>query len=644
MKGLLWDRYEKKDNKFLDWALSEDKIAKETRHLLSRADVKVPTFLVGASTCGLASGAQEVLDTFYRCEREKGKRADIQVVGCLGYCQEEPMVEIHIPGKAPVVYGKIDAQDAERLFESCAVKKQHVPDLALFSFGNDSNDIPNISEHPFFAKQKRVVLKRCGRFNPLDLSTAIAMGDYKGLHRVLTEMTPDEVVDEMLLSGLKGRGGGGFSTGMKWKFARKSKGDQKYCVMNADEGDPGAFMDRSVLESDPHEAIEGMIIAGYTIGASIGYIYCRAEYPLAIERLKQAMADCREVGILGDNIMGTDFSFDLRIKMGAGAFVCGEETALLASIEGKRGMPKPRPPYPSDAGLWGKPTLINNVETYSNVGFILSEGGAKFAAMGTETSPGTKVFALSGKLKRSGLAEVPMGIPIREIIEGIGGGSGSSEKLKAVQIGGPSGACVPERLWDTPVDYIELKKIGAMMGSGGLVVMDEKTCMVDVAKYFLTFTTKESCGKCTPCREGTSRMKHILENLTTRQGKDEEGGVLGRFSGLLELEKLAKTVKETALCGLGQSAPNPVLSTLEYFRDEYEEHLFEKHCRAGECSALRTYTINPDKCVGCTICKKNCPADAIVGAPKQVHYIIQEKCIGCGACLDACKFGATMVI
>ena len=414
--------------------------------------------------------------------------------------------------------------------------------------------------------------------------------------------------------------------------------------MNADEGDPGAFMDRSVLEGDPHQAIEGMIIAGYAIGANFGYIYCRAEYPLAIERLNIALADAREIGILGDNILGTGFSFDLKIKMGAGAFVCGEETALIASIEGKRGMPRPRPPYPTTSGLFGCPTIINNVETFANIGWIMDNGVEKYRKYGTETSPGTKVFALSGKLARSGLAEVPMGISINQIIEEVGGGSSTGEPLKAVQIGGPSGACIPKKLWDTPVDYESLKTIMAMMGSGGLVVMDEKTCMVDIAKFFLEFTTRESCGKCTPCREGTRRMHHILENLSTRHGNEDEGGTLGRFSGLLELERLAITVRDTALCGLGQTAPNPVLTTLHYFHDEYEAHLYDKTCPAGECTALRTYTINPDKCIGCTLCKKSCPADAIVGAPKQVHYIIQDKCIGCGACIDICKFNATMAI
>ena len=474
------------------------------------------------------------------------------------------------------------------------------------------------------------MLKNCGHINPDSLEEYIGADGYEGLAKVLLTMTPEQVVEEMKKTGLRGRGGGGFPTGMKWGFCQKSPGPKKYIICNADEGDPGAFMDRSLLEGDPHAILEGMIIGAYAIGADEGYIYCRAEYPLAIKRLKQAIAQAEEAGLLGENILGTDFNCTIHIKEGAGAFVCGEETALMASIEGKRGMPRPRPPFPAVKGLWEKPSNINNVETFANVPYIFRVGAEEYAKLGTEKSKGTKVFALTGKINNTGLAEVPMGITMREIIFDIGGGIIGGKKFKAVQIGGPSGGCIPEQLLDTPVDYDSLIAAGAMMGSGGLVVMDEETCMVDVAKFFLNFTQSESCGKCTPCREGTKRMLEMLEKIT--DGKGEDGDIE-------KLEKLASSIKAGALCALGQTAPNPILSTLRYFRDEYEAHIKEKRCPAGACHHLLTYKIT-DACKGCSLCAKNCPVNAISGEPKQKYVIDAAKCIKCGACLTKCPFKA----
>jgi NADH:ubiquinone oxidoreductase subunit F (NADH-binding)/Pyruvate/2-oxoacid:ferredoxin oxidoreductase delta subunit len=490
--------------------------------------------------------------------------------------------------------------------------------------------IPNYSDIAFYKKQMRMVLANCGHINPEVIEEYIAEGGYAALGKALTEMSGEDVVEELKKSGLRGRGGGGFPTGMKWSFTRNAQGTKKYVVCNADEGDPGAFMDRSVLEGDPHRVIEGMAICGYAIGADEGYLYVRAEYPLAIKRLKIAIQQAEEMGILGDNVFGTGFKFHIKIKEGAGAFVCGEETALLASIEGKRGMPRPRPPFPAISGLWGKPTNINNVETFANVPQIITNGADWYASIGTERSKGTKVFALTGRINHTGLAEVPMGITMREIIFDIGGGIPDNKKFKAVQIGGPSGGCLPEELLDMSVDYDSLIKVGAMMGSGGLVVMDETTCMVDVARFFLNFTQSESCGKCTPCREGTKRMLEILTRMTEGEGKE----------GDIELlESLAKNIKATALCGLGQTAPNPVLSTLRYFRHEYEAHIKEKRCPAGACSKLAGYGI-AEACKGCGLCKKVCPVNAISGEIKEQHSINQDICIKCGACMTKCPFKA----
>jgi NADH-quinone oxidoreductase subunit F len=496
---------------------------------------------------------------------------------------------------------------------------------------------------PMLQKQRRIVLQNCGIINPDSLSEYIARGGYSALAKALAAKDDGQMVlDEVLKSGLRGRGGGGFPTGKKWQLTRMQKNTPKYLVCNADEGDPGAFMDRSVLEGDPHRVIEGMLLAAMAIGATYGYIYCRAEYPLAIKRALYSIDQLEKVGLLGDNILGSGFSFHLKLKQGAGAFVCGEETALLASIEGKRGMPRVRPPYPAQSGLWGQPTCINNVETFANVAAIIDNGGEWFASVGTERSKGTKVFALTGKIKNGGLVEVPMGMSIREVVFDIGGGILDDKPFKAVQIGGPSGGCLPDHLMDTPVDYDSLIAVGAMMGSGGLVVMDENTCMVDLARFFMEFIRNESCGKCIPCREGTTRMLEILERIVRPYRDEDTNSTLERFKSVTLLEELAPVIKDTSLCGLGQTAPNPVLSTLRYFRDEYEAHVFERKCPAGACRSLMTFTIDADKCKGCTLCARNCPANCISGDVKKPHVIDENKCLRCGVCVDTCHFDAVI--
>ena len=584
--------------------------------------------LVCTGTGCVASGSRQVIAKLNEELKAQGLDKEVKVVetGCQGFCEQGPLVIIYPEG---TFYTHVHEEDVKEIVSEHLVKGRVVSRL-LFKEPLTAQRVPDYADIDFYKKQHRLVLKNCGHINPDSLEEYIGADGYEGLAKVLLTMTPEQVVEEMKKTGLRGRGGGGFPTGMKWGFCQKSPGPKKYIICNADEGDPGAFMDHSLLEGDPHAILEGMLIGAYAIGADEGYIYCRAEYPLAIKRLKTAIAQAEEAGLLGDNILGSNFSCHIHIKEGAGAFVCGEETALMASIEGRRGMPRPRPPFPAVKGLWGKPSNINNVETFANIPYIFRVGAEEYAKLGTEKSKGTKVFALTGKINNTGLAEVPMGITMREIIFDIGGGIIGGKKFKAVQIGGPSGGCMPESLLDTPIDYDSLIAAGAMMGSGGLVVMDEDTCMVDVAKFFLNFTQSESCGKCTPCREGTKRMLEILERITN--GKGEEGDIE-------KLEKLATSIKAGALCALGQTAPNPILSTLRYFRDEYEAHIKEKRCPAGQCHHLLSYKIT-DACKGCSLCAKNCPVNAISGEPKKKFVIDQAKCIKCGACITKCPFKA----
>jgi NADH-quinone oxidoreductase subunit F len=609
------------------------------------ADRKSKIF-VGMGTCGLAAGAQSVYDEISEQVKKLNIDAEIIPTGCVGFCQKETIVDIHKDGFPKLSYGPVKPENVETLLISVFMQgKNNLPQIiGKYRAENeilkeDLAEIPYIDQLSFFKKQRRLVLKNSGHINPTSLEDYLQVEGYQALKKTF-ERKPEEVTEEVKKSGLRGRGGGGFPTGVKWEFAFNAQGDKKYLICNADEGDPGAFMDRSVLEGDPFALLEGMTIAAYAIGANYGYIYVRAEYPLAIERLENAIKVAKEKNYLGKNILNSGFDFDLKIKKGAGAFVCGEETALIASIEGKRGMPRPRPPFPAVKGLFGCPTVINNVETMANIPGIIRNGGEWFASVGTDKSKGTKVFALTGKIKNTGLVEVPMGITLREIIFDIGGGIINDKAYKAVQIGGPSGGCIPEHLLDIKIDYESLKEVGAMMGSGGLVVMDEATCMVDVAKFFLEFITNESCGKCTPCREGTMRMYEILQRITssTENMTDEE--VLERFKGMVTLRNLAEVIRDTSLCGLGQTAPNPILSTLKYFKHEYEAHVYDKKCPAGYCNSLLTYTVDQEKCIGCGLCKRKCANEAIIGEPKKAHYILKEKCVKCDQCRQACPVGA----
>ena len=562
--------------------------------------------------------------------RGLGDRVEIISTGCHGFCARAPVMTID---PEDIFYQQVSSQDVPEIVSE-TLKKGKIVERLLYEDPSSGKRIVHSRDVPFYKKQIKNILRNCGRIDPTNISHYIAHHGYAALGKVLSLGDPAGIIETMKKSGLRGRGGAGFPTGLKWSFARAAKGSPKYFICNADEGDPGAFMDRALLEGDPHSVLEGMIIGGYAIGAKQGYIYVRAEYPIAVEHLKIAIRQARELGFLGEDILGSGFSFDIRIKQGAGAFVCGEETALIASIEGRRGMPRPRPPFPAQSGLWGKPTCINNVETLANLPYIFLEGVDEYAKIGTEKSRGTKIFALAGKINNTGLVEVPMGTTLREVVFDIGGGVAKGRKFKAVQIGGPSGGCIPERYLDLPIDYDSLKGAGAIMGSGGMVVMDDNTCMVDIARFFLEFVQDESCGKCVPCRIGTKRMLEILTQITQGEGEVED---------IEHLEELARMVKDASLCGLGQTAPNPVLSTLRYFRDECEAHIRDKKCPARVCRDLITYSIDREKCKGCLVCKKLCPEQAIEGKRKEPHRIDQAKCIKCGLCLDNCKFEAVIV-
>ena len=579
----------------------------------------------GGTGC-TSSGCEEIIKEMNFQLKENGLDEEIKVIktGCFGLCALGPIVIVYPEG---AFYSMVKKEDVKEIVEEHILKGRIVKRLLYQETIADGDNIKSLNDVEFYKKQLRLALRNCGVINPENIDEYIALDGYKALAKVLTEMSQEDVINEIKKSGLRGRGGGGFSTGMKWDFTYKAEGDKKYVACNADEGDPGAFMDRSVLEGDPHSIIEAMAIAAYAVGADQGYIYIRAEYPIAVNRLQIAIDQAREYGLLGKNIFDTDFCFDLEIRLGAGAFVCGEETALITSIEGHRGEPRPRPPFPAVKGLWERPTLLNNVETYANIPVIINKGADWFAGIGTEKSKGTKVFALGGKINNTGLVEVPMGTTLREILEEIGGGIPGGKKFKAAQTGGPSGGCIPASLMDTPIDYDSLISIGSMMGSGGLIVMDEDNCMVDIAKFFLEFTVDESCGKCTPCRIGTKRLYEILDKITKGQGTMED---------LDKLEKLCNDIKASSLCGLGQMAPNPVLSTLRYFRDEYEAHVRDKVCPAGVCKDLLKYTIIEDKCIGCSICAKNCPVGAITGEIKHPFTINTDKCIKCGVCEGKC--------
>jgi NADH-quinone oxidoreductase subunit F len=593
----------------------------------TREQSKKPRILIGTGTCGRAAGAMAVLEAINKELSRWNIDAIVTQVGCIGLCYVEPLVDIIKPGCPRICYGSVTPEIVSRLIEDYLVNNNPDADLALGTIGDGSIDgIPKLFDLPMLKPQVRIALRNCGHIDPEDIMQYIANGGYSGLDRAL-RMSPEEIIAEVKKSGLRGRGGAGFSTGQKWEFCRKAAGNEKFVICNADEGDPGAFMNRLLLEGDPHAVLEGIVIGAYAIGATQGYIYCRAEKPLAIIRLKTALKQAEEIGLVGNNILDSGFNFPIEVREGAGAFVCGEETALILSIEGMRGMPRPRPPFPSTSGLWGQPTNINNVETWGNISAIFQKDADWYNGFGTKTSKGTKTFSLAGKIERTGLIEVPLGITLRQIVYDIGGGVINGKALKAVQTGGPSGGCLPASLIDLPVDYESLTQAGTIMGSGGMIVADSDTCMVDMAKYFLFFTQAESCGKCVPCREGTMQMLEILTDITEGRGKPDDIDLLLH---------LAEGIKSGSLCALGGMAPNPILTTLKYFRDEYEAHINEKRCPARVCNKLISYYIIPEKCQGCLICLRNCPSNAIAGDKRMVHVIDQRKCVKCGICLEVC--------
>lgn len=607
--------------------IREEKKKKLQLRVNTKADTREKHILICHGTGCTSSKSPEILENFRRILKEK-QIENVRVIktGCFGLCAKGPIVIIR---PEDTFYAMVKPEDCEEIIQTHIIEGNRVERLLCKDI--DGKKVNSLDELNFYKKQKRIALKNCGVINPEDIDEYIAFDGYIALEKVLKEMSPEKVIETLNDSGLRGRGGAGFPTGKKWELTKSSEGKQKYVVCNADEGDPGAFMDRSILEGDPHSVLEAMAIAGYTIGADKGYIYVRAEYPIAVKRLKIAIEQAKEYGILGNNIFGTEFNFDIEIRLGAGAFVCGEETALLESIEGKRGQPRVKPPYPAQSGLWGKPTLINNVETYSNIAQIILKGANWYASIGTKNSKGTKVFALGGNVNNIGLVEVPMGTTLREIVYDIGGGIPNGREFKAAQTGGPSGGCIPKEHLDTPIDYESLKEIGSMMGSGGLIVMDDTKCMVCLAKFYLEFTVSESCGKCTPCRIGTKRMLELLEKLCAGEGTELD---------IYKLEKLAVNIQKASICGLGQSAPNPVISTLKYFREEFRQHAIEKECKALECKAMSKITINEEKCKGCGLCQKHCPVNAIEGEGRNPRVINQDKCIKCGTCLTSCPFKA----
>ncbi len=607
--------------------IREEKKKELDLRINTSADTREKHILVCHGTGCTSSKSPKILENFNRIIKEKNiENVRVIKTGCFGLCAKGPIVIIR---PEDTFYAGVTPEDCEEIIQTHIIEGNKVERLLAKDI--DGTKVNSLDELNFYKKQKRIALKNCGVINPEEIDEYIAFDGYKALEKVLKEMSKDDVVKVISDSGLRGRGGAGFPTGKKWELTKAVEGSQKYVVCNADEGDPGAFMDRSILEGDPHAVLEAMEIAGYTIGANKGFIYVRAEYPIAVKRLKIAIEQAREYGILGENIFGTDFSFDIEIRLGAGAFVCGEETALLESIEGKRGQPRVKPPYPANAGLWGKPTLINNVETYANIAQIILKGSEWYSSIGTETSKGTKVFALGGNVNNIGLVEVPMGTTLREIVFDIGGGIPNGREFKAAQTGGPSGGCIPKENLDVPIDYESLKQIGSMMGSGGLIVMDDTKCMVSLAKFYLQFTVSESCGKCNPCRIGTKRMLEILERITEGKGEEKD---------LEKLDKLAKNIIRASVCGLGQTAPNPVLSTMKYFMDEYKEHVIDKKCRTNECKKLAKITINPELCKGCGLCQRNCPVGAIKGEGRDVREIDQSICIKCGTCIAKCPFHA----